>query len=173
MRTRWTFGALFVAALLALPTVLAQEEKDAEKEKDEVNLEEIKCPLSGQAVDAERTVEHKGATVYFCCPNCIAGFKKDPANERFAAKVNYQIVATKQAKQQACPLSGQELADGTDVEVGYAKVAVGFCCPNCQKKAKSTTEEDKLIMLIFGDQEKFAKAFKIGEEEKDDSEGEG
>ncbi len=55
---------------MALPTVFAQEENEAEKEKDKVNLEEIKCPISGRAIDEERTVEHKDATVYFCCPNC-------------------------------------------------------------------------------------------------------
>ena len=165
-----------VAALLALPTVFAQEEKEAEKEKDKVDLSTIKCPISGRAIDETRTVEHKDAKVYFCCPNCINAFKKDPKNEKFAAKVNYQLVATKQAKQQACPLSGQKLKDGTEVEVGYAEVKVAFCCPNCQKKANATKDadneaEDKLVALIFADEEKFAKAFKIGEE-KEEKEGE-
>ncbi len=90
--------------------------------------------------------------------------------------MNYQLVATKQAKQQACPLSGQKLAEDTEIEVGYAKVAVGFCCPNCPKKAKDTAADEdkaKIIALIFADEEKFAKAFKIGEEEEEETDSEG
>lgn len=178
MRTRWTFGALFIAALLALPSVVAQEEKEAEKEKDKVNLEEIKCPISGRAIDEERTVEiSEDAKVYFCCPNCVAAFKKDPRNEKFAAKVRYQLAATKQAKQQACPFSGAKLNEDTAIEVGYAKVPVAFCCEKCQAKANGVKEadnetSDKLIALIFADEKKFAKAFKIGEEKEEEKEGE-
>lgn len=177
MRTRWTFGALLVAALLALPTVFAQEEKEADKEKDKVDLTTIKCPISGRAIDEERTVEHKDATVYFCCPNCMAAFKKDPKNEKFAAKVRYQLAATKQAKQQACPLSGAKLNKETAIEVGYAKVPVAFCCEKCQAKANGIKEadnetSDKLIALIFADEEKFAKAFKIGEDKEEEKDGE-
>ena len=170
MRTRWTFGALFVAALLALPAVFADEEKKSEEEK--VDLAKIKCPISGQKINPEATVEYKEATVYFCCENCPKAFTKDPKNEKFAAKVNYQLVATKQAKQKACPMSGQKLNEETAIEVGYAKVPVAFCCENCQKKAKSIEEEDKVIALIFGDEEKFTKAFKIGDDEDEEGEDE-
>jgi YHS domain-containing protein len=151
---------------------MAQEEKEAEKEKDKVDMKKITCPLSGGPINVERFVEYKGAKVYFCCEKCPVAFEKDPKNEKFAAKVNYQILATKQATQQACPLSGQKLNKETAVEVGYAKVPIAFCCENCQGKVtdmqKDESEEAqvKLIAFLFGDEKKFAKAFKIGEEKE-------
>jgi YHS domain-containing protein len=44
-----------------------------------------KCPLSGKAVNPAHTLAHKGKTVGFCCPNCLAKFKKEP--DKFFAKV--------------------------------------------------------------------------------------
>jgi len=41
---------------------------------------QVKCPLSGQAVDAEKTVEVAGVKVAFCCENCqgkVAAAKGD------------------------------------------------------------------------------------------------
>lgn len=37
-----------------------------------------KCPVSGRAVDAATAVAHT-TEVGFCCKNCLAKFKKDPA----------------------------------------------------------------------------------------------
>jgi hypothetical protein len=178
MKTRWTFGALFVAALLALPAVMAQEEKEAEKEKDKVDMKKITCPLSGGPINVEQFVEVKGAKVYFCCEKCPVAFKKDPKNEKFAAKVNYQILATKQAKQIGCPMTGGKLNKETAVEVGYAKVPVAFCCEKCQgkvtdaQKDESEEAQNKLIAMLFGDEAKFVKAFKIGEDKEEGAEEE-
>ena len=38
-----------------------------------------KCPVSGDPVDPAITVVQDGKTVAFCCKDCIAEFKKDPA----------------------------------------------------------------------------------------------
>lgn len=46
---------------------------------------QTKCPVSGKDIDPANSVEYKGEKVYFCCPNCPAGFEKDP--EKFVAKL--------------------------------------------------------------------------------------
>lgn len=46
---------------------------------------QTKCPVSGKAIDASKSVEYKGKKVYFCCGNCPAAFETDPA--KFEAKL--------------------------------------------------------------------------------------
>jgi YHS domain-containing protein len=46
---------------------------------------QTKCPLSGKPIVAEHVVEYEGKNVYFCCPNCPAGFEANPA--KFVAKL--------------------------------------------------------------------------------------
>ena len=45
------------------------------------------CAVMGEdhAVDPKVTVQHKGKTVGFCCPDCIDAFKKDP--DKYVAKM--------------------------------------------------------------------------------------
>jgi YHS domain-containing protein len=38
-----------------------------------------KCPITGEPVDPKVTYVYQGKTVGFCCSDCIATFKKDPA----------------------------------------------------------------------------------------------
>ena len=44
-----------------------------------------KCPVSGKAIDIAQAVDYKGKKVYFCCGNCPAAFKADPA--KYEAKL--------------------------------------------------------------------------------------
>lgn len=37
------------------------------------------CPVLGQPVNKNVSVQHNGRTVYFCCAGCIAKFKENPA----------------------------------------------------------------------------------------------
>ncbi len=39
----------------------------------------------GMAIDKSVNTEYKGKKVYFCCPGCIAEFKKNP--EKYVAKL--------------------------------------------------------------------------------------
>jgi YHS domain-containing protein len=113
----------------------------------------IVCPVSGQAVNKDCTVDYKGGKVAFCCGNCAGAFKKDAT--KFAAKANHQLVATKQAKLVKCPFSGGKLNPETAIEVVGVKVC--FCCNNCKGKAESA--EDR-VTLLFNDAA-FAKGFEV------------
>jgi len=135
------FAALGVVALL-VATVMAEDKK-------EVKLDGIKCPLSGKAA-TENSVDYKGGKVYFCCENCPKAFDA----KKHGTKANAQLVATGQAKQAKCPISGAKLNPDTAITVAGAKVA--FCCEKCQGKVKDATGDDQ-IALVFGE-EAFKKA---------------
>jgi len=118
---------------------------------EDVDLTGIKCPISGKQAVAEGKVEYKGKTVYTCCTNCPKTFAKSP--EKFAVKANAQLVATKQAVQVGCPISGKPVDPAQTVDV--AGVAVGFCCKNCRAKV-ADAEGDAQLALVF---ESFDKGF--------------
>ncbi len=131
MKARIFLMALAAVALLGTTTLRADDA-------------EVKCPLSGKAVDAAQTADFNGGSVAFCCKNCKAAFAKAP--EKFAAKANLQLVQTKQLKQVCCPLTEKPCADGKTVEVEGVKV--GVCCGGCLAKAKKASGDD-LIALLF------------------------
>ena len=148
MRSRNLLG-LTLAGLAAVATVYAA---------DEIKLEGVKCVVaSGKDAKADKSVDYKGAKVFFCCPNCPKAFSADTA--KFAAKANHQLVATKQAKQTACPFSGEDVDAATKIKV--AGVEVGFCCDMCKGKAEASKDQ---VELIFNDKA-FEKGFKVGAKE--------
>ena len=63
------------------------------------------CPVTGRPIDRSVSIDYEGARLYFCSPKCIAVFQADPA--RYAVNANYQLAATHQAKQVACPFTGK------------------------------------------------------------------
>lgn len=122
---------------------------------DKVSLEKAKCPVSGKECKEDTGVAYKGAKVYFCCNNCPKAFEKDTA--KYAAKANMQLVATGQAKEIKCPLSGKELNTATAIEVDGVKVC--FCCNNCKGAVEKASGDEK-IEKVFGDKA-FEKGFEV------------
>jgi len=47
------------------------------------------CPVMGGKIDPKVFTDYGGRRIYFCCPGCIADFKKDPA--KFLGKVDAEI----------------------------------------------------------------------------------
>ena len=142
MRTRLCVAALAVVALIVANSLRAADEKPA-----------LKCPVSGKAVDATKTVSFNGGKVAFCCENCPNAFNANSA--KFAGKANLQLVQSGQLTQVKCPLTGRPMAADKTVEVGGVKVAV--CCGNCLAKA-SKASGDEQINLLFSDTSKGFKA---------------
>ena len=125
---------------------------------DAVKLDGVKCVVaSSKDAKADNAVEYKGGKVYFCCQNCPKAFAKDTA--KFATKANTQLVATGQAKQKACPFSGEDVDPNTKIKV--SGVEVGFCCDMCKAKAEASKDAAE---LIFNDKA-FDKGFKVGKSE--------
>jgi hypothetical protein len=156
MKSMLVVALLSVASVLAVGSLVANDTAESEK----VDLTKIKCVVSGKAINPQATAEYKEAHVYFCCEGCPKAFAED--TKKFAAKANHQLVATKQAKQVACPMSGKELNAETTIEVSGVDVA--FCCNNC-KAAASKEEGAKQVELLFDDK-KFEKGFKIAKKEQ-------
>jgi YHS domain-containing protein len=148
MKSTLVLAMLSVASLIAVGSLVADD-------ADKVDLSKIKCVVSGKAVNPDAAAEYKGGQVYFCCEGCPGAFAKD--TKKFAAKANHQLVATHQAKQTGCPMSGEDLDAETAIEIGGVEVA--FCCNNC-KKAASSKEGDEQVDLVFGDKA-FEKGFKV------------
>ncbi|MFO1062621.1 MAG: hypothetical protein U0892_01935 [Pirellulales bacterium] len=153
MKSRKFIAAIVGCALIGGSMALAQT-KPA--------LEGVKCLLqAGKPANESKSVDYKDGKVYFCCDNCVKAF--DAKKEDHATKGNVQLVATKQYKQAACPISGGKLDDSTAIEVAGVKVA--FCCNNC-KGTVAALKGDEQTKKVFGD-EAFKKAkFEVVKEEK-------
>lgn len=124
---------------------------------DEVKLDGVKCIVNAKAdAKADKSVDYKDGKVYFCCGNCPKAFEKD--KDKFATKANAQLVATKQAKQGKCPISGQAIDDSKELTVGGAKVH--FCCDNCKGKVEKAKGDDQLA-LVFSEDAWKKGAFKV------------
>jgi YHS domain-containing protein len=123
------------------------------------DLAAAKCPVSGEAVSKDASIDYKGGKLYFCCNDCAATFAsaKDKDKAKYAAKANLQLAVTGQAVQKGCPLSGKKTNASTAIDVGGAKVA--FCCNGC-KGAVSKLTPAQQIKKIFAD-ESFDKNFEI------------
>lgn len=143
MKFRLMLAALALGALVAVQSLQADSKPGAD----------VKCPVSGKAVDANATVDYNGGKVYFCCNNCPKAFSAN--TEKFAAKANHQLVQTGQLKQTACPIAGRPVKAGTEIDVQGVKV--GFCCNNCKGKAEKASGDEQLT-LIFGSKKGFSAA---------------
>jgi len=121
-----------------------------------VKIEGVKCVVAGsKAAKEANAVDYKGGKVFFCCQNCPKAFAADTA--KFAAKANAQLVATGQARQAACPLSGGKLNPETKITVNGADVC--FCCEKCQAKAKDAADQ---VEFLFNDKAFEKAGFKVG-----------
>ncbi len=147
---------LSFAAMLLCVSVMSVGAED-KKADDKAAAAKPTCPVSGQPCKKEFAAAHNGGQVYFCCENCPKAFAENPA--KFATKANLQLVLTKQAKQEKCPLSGGDLNKETTVAVSGAGVT--FCCNNCKGKVEKATGDDQLA-LVFSDAA-FKKGFKVPE----------
>ena len=49
------------------------------------------CPVMGGAIDKSVYVDYEGRRIYFCCTDCLAAFKKEPA--KYVAKVDEELKA--------------------------------------------------------------------------------
>lgn len=54
---------------------------------DKATTEKDVCPVSGEEISKETniTYDYKGKTYRFCCPDCVAEFKKKP--EKYIQKI--------------------------------------------------------------------------------------
>jgi len=130
----------------------------------------LKCPVTGKDIVRDVTAVHHGGKIFFCCEKCLSAWNQDAkadGEKKFIAQANYQLVASEQAKQKGCPMSGKATKDSTVIEVGVNKAKVAFCCSHCQEKAEAKEGGDQISMLF--NQKAFANAFEMVKKEKKES----
>jgi len=93
------------------------------------------CPIGGEDVDGESSLDWNGLRVHLCCPGCEKKFRKDPA----AALAKLGLAVEKQGDafvvdlaNPRCPIRGGDAK--ADVSTVFAGVRVHYCCPGCEKK---------------------------------------
>ena len=133
MKSRFVLAGLAVLALVVANSLRAADEKPA-----------LKCPVSGQATKADKTVAFNGGKVEFCCDKCPTAFNANSA--KFAGKANLQLIQSGQLKQIKCPLTGRPMAADKSVEIAGVKVAV--CCGNCLAKATKVSGDEQITLLL-------------------------
>ena len=113
----------------------------------------VKCVVSGDPIDQEEFAAYKAGKVYFCCGGCKEEFQTSSAD--FIPAANFQLVATGQYTQTACPVSGRGMKDSKTYAVNGTDVK--FCCNNCLNKTKKS---DTKVSLLFSDGS-FEKGFSV------------
>ena len=159
------FGATVgIAAAHSFPpeVVAFASEARANKEKGKKDapsksLLAARCPVTGDSVSKEVSIDYRLGKLYFCCPECIDKFRADKA--KYEAKANAQLVITGQFRQIQCPLTGDKFAPGMRMRV--CGVDVCFCCADCLRKVKRASA-DKRAELVFG--KRFDEAFALKQE---------
>ena len=149
--------------LAAVAVTLSGSLYAAEKAKaKKINLKGIKCAVNPKAkAKASKSVKYKGGKVFFCCGGCPKAFAKN--TKKFATAGNAQLVATGQAIQGGCPLSGGKLNKKSFLTISGAKVY--FCCFNC-KGAVAKLKGKAQIEKVLSDKA-FKKAkFTVGKKKK-------
>ncbi|NOX55454.1 MAG: hypothetical protein GXP27_13655 [Planctomycetes bacterium] len=149
--------ALAVLASVALLVTVSVARSD---DHGKVDLKGIKCFICNMQVSEDNSADYKGGKVYFGCGGCPSRFEANL--KKYAAKANAQLVATKQAKQKACPLSGRPCKKEINTKV--AGTTVYFCCNGCKKRV-AKLKGDAQIEKVFGEAA-FKKGFKIAKKDK-------
>lgn len=103
-----------------------------------------KCPMSGKPASMEFSKVKDNALLAFCCPNCPAGYEKDP--EGVLGKVEEKKMAPVilTLKQTACPVSGHDVNESTFVVAEGKKILL--CCDGC--KASVEAEPAKYLQAM-------------------------
>lgn len=124
----------------------------------EVNLKGINCPVNDKnPATTKSSDDYKGGKVYFCCDSCKQSLKDQP--EKYGPKANQQLVATGQAVQTKCPISGEPIKKDLSVDVAGAKVYV--CCNDCKEKLSKAKGDDQL-KLAFSEAAWKKAGYKVG-----------
>lgn len=118
---------------------------------------QLTCPISGKPVEKKVSTKQDGQKVYFCCPECISKFEKEPAKYqgKLAASYTYQT---------KCPVSDEDidpsistkLANGQEVYFSSKKCIKGFLAspekylPNLKKQGYVITAKDVKAVASAG-----------------------
>ena len=86
------------------------------------------CPVSGEDIDKKVSLDWQGQRVYFCCPKCVAAFKKNP--DTYFAKLAAEGVVP-ESVQTTDPVCGMDQKP-EGIHADYKGRRVYFCSEYCK-----------------------------------------
>ncbi len=134
----------FPPELVAFAGEATVNKEKRKKDAPSKSLAAARCPVTGEGVSKEVSIDYMRGKLYFSSTECIDKFRADRFT--YEAKANAQLVITGQFKQTRCPLSGDEFALGIKTKV--CGVDVRFCSADCLKKAKRASADER-AELVF------------------------
>ena len=99
---------------------------------EETGKLQTNCPVEGGKINKELFTDYAGWRVYFCCPDCIDSFRKDPEGYLGKMKAEGILPARAPKPQTLCPVLGGEV--NRDTYGDYKGKRVYFCCEQCKIK---------------------------------------
>lgn len=135
MSTETPDGPVYFCCAGCIDKYKAEPKKFAEKVAAQRKLlaplakVQVKCPITGNAVDRKVSAEVNGKTVYFCCADCIAPYKKDPAKYKTA-------LANAYTHQTICPVMKNPIDPKSSVKLATGET-IYFCCPGCDGRLRA------------------------------------
>ena len=106
------------------------------------------CPVMGNPVDPEITVDYEGRRIGFCCPGCDKVFLEDP--EKYLKKVDAELARRdagegeqadapaaepldpdRPPENEICPVMGNPV--DPEFWLDHEGRRIGFCCPGCDR----------------------------------------
>jgi len=148
----------FRPEVVAFASEARADKENGRKDVSSKSLRAARCPVTGDRVSKEASIDYRGGKLYFCSAECIEKYRADRAE--YEAKANAQLVMTGQFKQIKCPLTGDEFAPKMKMKV--CGLDVCFCSAACLRKAKRASAE-KRAELVFG--KRFDEAFALKRDE--------
>jgi YHS domain-containing protein len=135
----------FPPEVVAFASEARTNKEKRKKDSLSKSLAAARCPVTGDSVSKDVSIDYRLGKLYFCSAECIDKFRADRA--QYEAKANAQLVITGQFKQIQCPLTRDEFSPG--IKVRICGVDVCFCCADCAKKVRRVSA-DKRAELVFG-----------------------
>jgi len=100
-----------------------------------VDLNNTKCPISGEDIESDSHIDWNGVRTHLCCDDCKEAFEKDPAAA--LAKLNLKVAKDAEGKtvvdlaNTTCPVMGKPAKPDSTADFGG--VRMHFCCGKCPK----------------------------------------
>ena len=95
------------------------------------------CPVTGKPIDKQYFADYNGKRVYFCDPDCLKEFNKDPEGymkKYEAAGAVFENTPVVEKPQTMCPIMNRAI--NKKIFADYEGKRVYFCCHVCQNRFK-------------------------------------
>lgn len=120
------------------------------------NPQKLLCPVCEKTATMDYSESHRGGKIYFCTGDCVKQFQATPL--RYAVLANMQLVSSGQAKQIACPVTGEDIQPNNDLVIDG--LTIRFCCIGCRGKVADEEQKEIRRYYVFGNNA-FRRGFQV------------